>query len=198
MLDPEVYEEAAVPAANRRRVVATGNRASAERAATQPGRKVAREGGGGGWGRRLAARRPPPARSWAARRAQGLLGWGCHRLWSVKLLAPSVKATWQLGLEDRLLRSREAEPQAAGHGPHLLGQRTPSFARGPPRLSPGPLFPLGRLLAPGAVRKPSKTAPRGLQPPGAAGAPGTPSPGSGLWGGFPPRGPPRSPPPAEV
>lgn len=43
MLDPEVYEEAAVPAlaaaalaANRRRVVATGNRASAERSAPQP------------------------------------------------------------------------------------------------------------------------------------------------------------------
>lgn len=115
------------------------------------------------WGRRLAARRAPahprPAvppgldRSCAARRAKGLLGWGCHCLWSVKLLAPSVKATWQLGLEDpaRSVR-RKAGPQAAqGTARTVPGPRPPcspasgspaapwaASRAGPPRLHPGP------------------------------------------------------------
>lgn len=70
MLDPEVYEAAAVPAANRRRVVATGNRASAERAATQPGKeggegKRLRRSGDAGW----PPAGPPPTRARRSLRA---------------------------------------------------------------------------------------------------------------------------------
>lgn len=94
MLSPEASEEAAVPAAaatvpaaNRRRVVATGNRVSAERAARSRGRKVAKGSGYGApgarpWpptGRSLPASPPPPPRpsappdcSWARRAAGGL------------------------------------------------------------------------------------------------------------------------------
>lgn len=125
MLSPEASEEAAVPAAaatvpaaNRRRVVATGNRASAERAARSRGRKVAKGSGYGApgarpWpptGRSLPASPPPPQ----ALRTPGLqLGSAssrrpprsaaalpCLRA-GVKILAPSGKATWQPGLEAR-------------------------------------------------------------------------------------------------
>lgn len=117
------------------------------------GRRLRRRGG-----RRPAARRAParprPAvppgrgRSCVARRAKGLLGWGCHCLWSVKLLAPSVKATWQLGLEDPAHSVRPPEGGAAGGaglGPHLPRPASGSPAApgaasraAPPRLHPGP------------------------------------------------------------
>lgn len=156
MPDPEVYEEAAVPAANSRRVVATGNRASAQRAATQPGRKVAREGGCGAVGtpasRPQAPAHPRPAvpsgldRSCAARRAKGLLGWGCRCLWSVKLLAPSAKATWQLGLEAPAHSvRRKAGPQAArGTACTFPARVRPTRPRGSPA-APGQLRARTRL-----------------------------------------------------
>lgn len=184
MLDPEVGEEAAEPAAaaaalaaNRRRVVATGNRASASRAAPQPLE--------GRWrGEAAAAQRPrrlggPPGslaparapalpsgfdRSCAARRAEGLFRWGCRRLASVKLLAPSVKSTWQLRLEDWVHSVRRGgggrgvggAPAGPGPGrePVLLAPPTPSRAEqraaaraDSPRFQPPALCsPLGRHL----------------------------------------------------
>lgn len=101
--------------------------------------------------------------SCAARKAKGLSGWGCRCLGSVKLLAPSVNATWQLGLEawapsarggggGRGPRTAPAGSFPAGRPPCSRPTRSWGEPRGaarsdPPRLHPSTLCsPLGRHL----------------------------------------------------
>ena len=155
MLDTEMYEAAAaVPAAaalaaNRRRVVATGNRASAERAAPQPLE--------GRWRGEAAAPRPCRLRSppgsgshprpaipsgCDARRAalKELSGRGCRCLGSVKSLVSSANATWQPWLEDWGLfqsagvgggRGLPSAPAASFPGSESALPATPASELGP-------------------------------------------------------------------
>lgn len=81
------------------------------RSPAAPGTKVAREAAAAARPRRLGSpqgsrSRPRPAVppgldcSCAAKTAEGLSGWGLRCLGSVKWLAASAKATWQLGLQE--------------------------------------------------------------------------------------------------
>lgn len=218
MLDPEVDEAAAVPAAtaaspaaNRRRVVATGNRASAERAATQPGRKVAREGGCGAGGTpagRPQGPRPPapggPSGPWpqlCRTKGQGAPGLGVSLPLERQITGALREGNMAAGSRRpgsfgppagrRGRRRRRAWPAPSQAREWEPGRARGSFARGPASPAPRALcFPLG-----GCHGKPGSQHRRGcglLAPQGPPGSlPGAPALGQAASCRAPP-------PPAEV